>query len=919
MTFTGDSTLAEAIASTKGRAVLAAHLPELLESSPTLRNPALTLNDLPYLWRKRLPALLRDLNSPAEDLWLEGDEQLSMNALDRETFAPRFTPWDKAPAEVALSLEAAKQPAGPRRLSLDGLWRLAEGGKVTDRLSGDWADSIPARVPGSVHSALVAAGRIPETTFGRNQEIARDESFKTWWLRCDFARPDDMIGEKLLFGGVANRCAVWLNGLMLGSHEGMFGGPDFDIAGKLQERNTLVLRLDPVPFEIDVNRPFNPASNDSWKHTVVFNNVYGWHYANLQSLGVWRSVAIQDRPAVALVDPFMRTVDAAEGIAELALRFESNSACWSGTVKATIAPENFAGQPFTFSKRLRSETASHSCNLRFQIPDPKIWWPLDMGGQPLYRITLSFEPDDGGAADAHRFNFGLRSIEMAPLPGGPRPDRYNWTFVINGQPMFIKGTNWCTLDALLDFSRERYERFIKLAAMQHVQMFRPWGGGMPETDDFYDLCDRYGILVMQEWPTAWNSHVTQPYDMLEETVRRNTLRIRNHPSLAMYGGGNESSEPFGPAIDMMGRLSIELDDTRVFHRGEPFGGSAHDYGTYWGRQHLDYSLNMTSVFWGEFGLACSPVYESVLRYLPEEEKDVWPPLEGGAFAYHTPIFDTYDDVSRLMQNAGYFLPRDCTLEQFTIGSQLSQAVGIRHTLERARCRFPHSTGALYYKMTDNYPAASWACVDWYGAPKIGHYFFQDAFAPLHACLLFNSANTLGIPVTLPVFLLDDANSLADAAWQVSARAYNGALQLIKREDYAGQGSVGSPRQLGEFTLTFEETDTVPLFIVAEVWRDSALADRSFYFVNFEPVKGSLFTIPRTELAFEAQGNRALVSNIGGLPAAAVDVSRPSHLDTFTVSDNYFWLDAGETATVEVSETDGLVVSAWNADAVGAAR
>ena len=121
----------------------------------------------------------------------------------------------------------------------------------------------------------------------------------------------------------------------------MFGGPDFDIAGRLDERNTLVLRLDPVPFDIDKARAFNPASNDSWKRTVVFNNVYGWHYSNLQSLGIWRSVRVHDRPAVALVEPFMRAVDAGAGIAELALRFESKSASWSGTLQATIAPENF--------------------------------------------------------------------------------------------------------------------------------------------------------------------------------------------------------------------------------------------------------------------------------------------------------------------------------------------------------------------------------------------------------------------------------------------------------------------------------------------------------------------------------------------------------------------------------------------------
>lgn len=912
MNFSADSTLAEVIASAKGRAVIATHLPELLEGTAAPPDLSLKLAALPYPWHLRLPALLRDLNLPAGEVWREDAEPLSLDAIDRQAFAPRFTPWDGQPEEVALDAGSVAHPPEPPSLSLDGEWQLAEGGKLSERLNGDWEDAIPARVPGSVHTALVEAGRIPETTFGRNQEIARQESFKTWWLRRDFEHPGEMVGEKLMFGGVANRCTVWLNGAMLGGHEGMFGGPDFDIADRLEAQNTLIVRLDPVPFEIDKGRAFNPASNDSWKRTVVFNNVYGWHYANLQSLGIWRSVTIESQPAVALVHPFMRTVDAARGIAELALQFLSSSAHFSGSLKATIAPENFEGSACSFSKRIESDGATHSCNLRFQIPDPRVWWPVDMGEQPLYRVTLSFTPDDGGAADSHSFNFGLRAIEMAPLPGGPRPDRYNWTFVVNGQPMFMKGTNWCTLDALLDFSRERYKRFIKLAALQHVQMFRPWGSGMPETDDFYDLCDRYGILVMQEWPTAWNSHVTQPYDMLEDTVRRNTLRIRNHPSLAMYGGGNESSEPFGPAIDMMGRLSIELDDTRVFHRGEPWGGSSHDYGTYWGRQNLDYSLNMTSAFWGEFGLACSPVYESVLRYLPAEEKDVWPPLDGGAFAYHTPIFDTYDDVSRLKQNAGYFVPRDCTLEQYTVGSQLSQAVGVRHTLERARCRWPHSAGALYYKMTDNYPAASWACVDWYGAPKIGHYFIQDAFAPLHAPVLFSSVNNVGIPLSLPVFLLDDADSLADSSWQVVVRAYNGGLQLIKREDFSGQGRVANPHKLGEFALAFEETDTVPLFVVSEVRVDGELADRTFYFVNYEPVKGSLFSLPRTTLDFELRGESVIVSNTGGLPAVAVDVSRPGHLDSFTVSDNYFWLDAGESVTVEVSEVDGLTVSAWNA-------
>ena len=87
-----------------------------------------------------------------------------------------------------------------------------------------------------------------------------------------------------------------------------------------------------------------------------------------------------------------------------------------------------------------------------------------------------------------------------------------------------------------------------------MQLLRAWGSGMPETDEFYELADRYGVMILQEWPTAWNSHRIQPYDILEETVRHNTIRLRNHPSLVMWGGGNESGDPSGPAIDMMGRI-----------------------------------------------------------------------------------------------------------------------------------------------------------------------------------------------------------------------------------------------------------------------------------------------------------------------------------------------------------------------------
>jgi beta-mannosidase len=915
MIFTAHTTLRDALLSSQTTALVFRHIPYVstwlqasLPENPTLKE--LAVRFLPAaLVEATLSTLLNDLNNLS---WSDSPGA-SLDDLDNASYRAGPAPLSILPQWVEVRPGALDLPQGSVPLSLSGAWLLAEGEDEEYRFEGEWTDGIPASVPGSVHTALVAAGRLPEPTIGRNQEVARLESFKTWWMKRTFPHTGQTHPARLIFGGVANRCTVWLNGQELGRHEGMFGGPEFEIGDGLRDQNTLVVRLDSIPNETTPvsERSSNPDNNLSWRRTVVFNNVYGWHYSNLPSLGIWRPVEVVEAADVSIVQLFLATRDAQAGSMSLVVGLVGKTPSWSGMLRASIEPANFEGTACHFEIPVQSDTPEHNLHLRFNIPDPHLWWPVDLGKPNLYHLQLSFESDTGDQPDSPNLTFGIRTVEMAPLPGGPTPDKFNWTFVINGEPHFVKGTGWCTMDPLMDFSYERYERLVRLAAMQHVQMLRCWGSGMPETNEFYALCDQYGIMVLQEWPTAWNSHLDQPYEMLEETIRLNTLRLRNHPSLVMWGAGNESTYPFGPAIDMMGRLSIELDGTRAFHRGEPWGGSLHNYVCYWDRQPLDHNLKMQASFFGEFGLACMPHYESVQRYLPDEEKNLWPAPPNGGFAYHTPIFNTREDISRLTQYARYFVPADCSMEEFTIGSQLSQVVGIRHTLERARTRWPFCTGALYYKMNDNFPAASWACVDWYGAPKIGHYFFQDAFAPLHVCVLFSSVNNVGTPLSLPVYILDDADELQYTNWRVIVRAYDDRLREIARETFEGSNSIDTPLRLGVFSLDWEQTDTVPLLVVAEVFRAGDLADRSFYWVNYEPVKGCLFQLPSAHLAAQVGEGTVTVQNGGLLPAVAVHIARPGYLDTFFVSDNYFWLDPGEVRTVEVSDIVGLTVAAWN--------
>lgn len=845
---------------------------------------------------------------------------MSLDEIERQEFNAGPSPMDSPAISVELDPNSCQHAAGGSILLLNDGWKMAEGGHDAGRLAETWSDAMDAVVPGSVHAALHKAGKIPDPYIGFNDAIANQYSFKTWWFKKEFACPANSDRQILVFEGVAASCTVWLNGIYLGRHDGMFGGPNFDVTTYLKKQNTLIVKIEPaVNLVSQDGRPFGLWANVGWIRTVVFNNCYGWHYSNIPALGIWRSVKIELNPKINIENPFIATRNAATGQMDLMFTLRSLVHGFSGVLSASIEPENFSGPACHFNYNVNSPGTVSHLHFKFAIHEPQLWWPNGLGKPDLYRLKMSFVPSDGSASGYKETVFGIRTINMLPLPAGARPDKYNWTFVVNGTPMFVKGGGWCTPDTLMDFSRQRYDRFLSLARDQHIQMLRAWGGGMPETDDFYDLCDRYGMMVMQEWPTAWDSHTHQPYNTLEETVRLNTLRLRNHPSLALWGGGNESGNPYGIAIDMMGQYAIELDGTRAFHRGEPRGGSMHNYDCWWGKQPLDRNLSLAGDFIGEFGLASCPGYESVQKYLSDDEKQLWPAPEDKSFAHHTPVFNTMEDYARLKQYANMFVKDNSTMPQFILGSQLSQAVGLRHTLELARTRWPDCTGALYYKLNDNYPAAAWSSVDWYGAPKIAHYIVMDSFAPLHGCVLFNKLNITGEGVSLPVYCLDDAGTLADPNAQLSVRAYNSRLELIRREVFNHHLPAEKVRKVGDFALSKDEVNSTPLFVVCDVIRNGKLMDRSFYWLNYEGERGCLFELPKTQLSFTQEQNCVIIKNTGHVPAFMVSVEAPGHSDTFTAGDNYFWLEAGETKEVTVNNQENIKVSCFNLDAGGSSK
>lgn len=265
------------------------------------------------------------------------------------------------------------------------------------------------------------------------------------------------------------------------------------------------------------------------------------------------------------------------------------------------------------------------------------------------------------------------------------------------------------------------------------------------------------------------------------------------------------------------------------------------------------------------------------------------------------------------------------LQGFTRGSQLAQATGVRVVLERMRTRWNQSTGVIYYKLTDVYPGVSWSTVDWYGVPKIAHYFVQRAFAPLQVVALFDSFDVeAGKPLRLQVYLLDDCEQWKDTA-QVRVRLFDARLREVAQKVLSVGESPARVHSLGEVAFRVPDSYTTPLLVLVELVRGNTVVTHNFYWFNFRQKPGCLFDLPRTTLSARRDSDHLVIENTGRLPAVGVHFHAPVCSGSLRVSDGYFWLEPGESRRIQVSfmpNTEGKMpvnkhfeLGAWNAEYV----
>lgn len=807
--------------------------------------------------------------------------------------------------------------------------------------SGDAAGWIDVAVPGDVHTALIAAGRIADPYYNTQELDCAWVEEREWWYRATFVGPEALGPDErlqLVFEGLDTFATIWLNGKELGRTTNMFREHVFDVSTAVQpgKDNTLALCFrqplkavegQPVPGLGTLNIGAEPSKTLMRK--AQFG--YGWDWGpRLPTLGIWRPVKLRRQRSAALGPVHVVTEAIASDSARVSVRVAVERIAGSAAPELTVtlrdAHQRVVAQHTTTVAERDSDAP---VRVALDVAEPRLWWTHDLGEPYLYDLEVTL--DQGGAQlDRVQQRVGIRTIALDQSPDPDEPGTRFFRFVLNGVPIFAKGADWIPADSFVGaIPAERYERWIQATRDANMNMLRIWGGGIYEHDCFYDLCDRLGVLVWQDFMFACAAYPEDDAAFVAE-VRAEAVyqvkRLRSHPCLAAWVGNNECqmigvfATMFTPgAKGIPGDLFYDtvLPDVVAAHDGavpywpgSPFGGrtpndqaegDVHDWTVWHGMsENADLMEIFTKGptpeqvaytryaedqgrFISEFGMHASPVFETLRRVIPEDQR-----------FHHSPSMDHHNkdnpkNKGDLLMMTSTGLPKD--LAEYIDFSMIAQAEGLKFGIEHFRRRKPHCSGTLIWQLNDCWPVLSWAIMDYYGFGKAGYYYTRRVYAPILAS--FKTA--------------------ADGA--VELWITNDTLQPFRQPVVVHYGSF-------EQGAIWEETIDVSVAANASrcVWRCNA--------VRAQPRPDRYLAVRSPARAFPA--NRMFFAAIKDLARVAVEpkvrvtavnahelrvhVEAPAYLYFFHVlltderaalSDNYFDLAAGENADVIITSPTPL--------------
>jgi beta-mannosidase len=651
--------------------------------------------------------------------------------------------------------------------------------KITG-LSGNWQfrqvgqpEWLPAIVPGTVHTDLYNSGKIEDPYYRLNERNMQWIDKVDWEYRSSFVADESLLLHNRIemeFKGLDTYADVSVNGKLVLKADNMFREWRTDVKSALRKgKNELVIIFrSPIQEGIkkyDANGYIIPVSGndlaeigqvEGGKLVSVYTRKAGYHFGwdwgpRLVTSGIWRPVYLiaWNEAKINCVQYILKNLS--EESASYTAEFEIEA------VEKQKAQLEVQHEGITLSKEtIELNPGTHIYSLPFEIKKPKLWWTNGLGKQPLYKMTGKLKA--GKSETSVDNKIGIRKLEFVC----EKDDKgTSFFFRLNGVPVFMKGANYIPNDVFLpQVTGEKYSKVVETARISNMNMLRIWGGGVYEDDLFYELCDKAGILIWQDFMFACAMFPGDQafLDNVKQEANDNVKRLRNHPCLALWCGNNEilsawegwgwkkteeAKNPEAAAkiwqsysdifLKILPGVVKELDPDRPYRDSSPssglgipadlVNGDEHYWGVWWGKAPFETYATHIARFMSEYGFQSFPEMSTVRKYALPEDYDI-----------NSDVMKSHQRSSIGNGTIEYYMLKEYNkpknFESFLYVNHVLQAEGIKFGLEGHRRAAPFCMGSLFWQINDVWPVASWSSTDYFQNWKALQYYVKKSFEPV---------------------------------------------------------------------------------------------------------------------------------------------------------------------------------------------
>lgn len=855
-------------------------------------------------------------------------------------------------------------------LIIAGAWfkLVAQTSPAEKELSSGWEfhkvgnnNWYPATVPGCIHTDLLANKQIADPFFRDNESKLQWIDKNSWEYKTSFDVNDSLLRHgniNLCFKGLDTYAEVFLNDVHILQSDNMFCEWNVDVKNKLREGKNILrvlfhspvvmglLNRDKFDLEAPLGFNFDFTMNDIPQvgpFTRKAQYMYGWDWGpKLTTSGIWRPVLLRTWDNVRFSDfqIIQKEVSAVDATVSGILSIQSDKE-QKASVQVTYSLE---GKNTTI-KPLEVELHPGNNDVKFDIDikNPALWWPNGLGKHPLYDFNASIGLN-GAVADHIKTRSGLRNVKLVRKPdedGGT-----TFYFEVNGVPVFAKGANYIPSDVFPSrVTDQHYKEIISAAADAHMNMLRVWGGGIYENDIFYNLCDENGIMVWQDFAFAIYHVPDYPefYASIKQELMQNIRRLRNHPSIVLWCGNNETEmiwdlimkKFFGFKLegeknmitDLLamlpppGKVTPETTERvvkgydTIFYHIIPEALSAYDYNSheYWpsspiadwkkpitvkrpnsGDTHfyiavlnLPFSayLAYESHFFSEHGFQAWPDRKAVYQFTNPSDRSESSPI----MAAHNKALG---GNAMLMKYVTMYYQKPKDFDSYLYVSQVLQAEGMKLALETHRRWMPYTMGTLYWQLNDVWPVASWASLDYQNNPKALQYFATKAFNPV-LVVASDYKNEFKVNV------VSDRLESEKATLDMKIRDFHGKQLWSKTEPVQTSANNSKVFFNSPTDKLVQGMDTSQIVFEVKLWKGKELLTSNVLY----------FAMPKNLKLEKPEITRKIVRNAKGYAVTLTTNKLAKNVYLFSemdgrFSDNYFDLLPGEPVTVTfTSEKD----------------